>query len=90
VDLRDALADLGVGVRVGLHLGEVETRGTDGAGVAVHLAARVMGTAGEGEIVTTAPLPLATLGGGFAFEPVGTRSLKGVDDHFELFRLTGE
>lgn len=90
VDLRAALASLGVGVRMGLHLGEVETRGTDVAGVAVHLAARVMGTAGEGEIVTTATLPLATLGSGFTFESVGTRSLKGFDDAFELFRLTVE
>jgi class 3 adenylate cyclase/alpha-beta hydrolase superfamily lysophospholipase len=86
-ELRTRLADLGVGVRMGLHLGEVETRGPDVAGVAVHLAARVMGTAGDGEIITTAALPLATLGGGFSFETCGARFLKGFDDHFELFRL---
>ena len=90
VELRTVLADLGVGVRMGLHLGEVETRGSDVAGIAVHLAARVMGTAGDGEIVTTAALPLATLGGGFTFEPCGTRSLKGFDEGFELFRLATE
>jgi class 3 adenylate cyclase/pimeloyl-ACP methyl ester carboxylesterase len=88
VALRDALADVGLAVRMGLHLGEVETRGTDVAGVAVHLAARVMGAAGTGEIVATATLPLATLGGGFDFEPLGPHPLKGFDDGFELYRLT--
>lgn len=87
VALRDALAGVGLEVRMGLHLGEVETRGTDVAGVAVHLAARVMGAAGNGEIVTTATLPLATLGSDFVFEPLGARGLKGFDDGFELFRL---
>lgn len=89
VALRDALAAVGLQVRMGLHLGEVETRGTDVAGIAVHLAARVMGTAGDGEIVTTAALPLATLGGGIDFEPLGARPLKGFDDEFELFRVAG-
>jgi class 3 adenylate cyclase/pimeloyl-ACP methyl ester carboxylesterase len=87
VALRAALDGIGLGVRMGIHLGEVETRGTDVAGVAVHLAARVMGAADDGEILTTAALPLSTLGGGFAFAPVGSRPLKGFDEEYELFRL---
>lgn len=87
VELRRLLGDLGIGVRMGLHLGEVETRGSDVAGVAVHLAARVMGAADDGEIVAAATLPLAVLGGDFTFEPCGARRLKGFDEEFELFRL---
>lgn len=87
--LRDSLTELGIGVRMGLHLGEVEQRGLDVAGVAVHLAARVMSTAGDGQILTTAALPLATLGSGFRYESRGVSTLQGFDDEFELFRLLG-
>ena len=88
--LRDAMADLDLGVRMGLHLGEVEGRGTDVAGVAVHLAARVMSAADDGEILTIAALPLSTLGGGTGFESCGAHALNGFDDVFELFRLIGK
>jgi class 3 adenylate cyclase len=57
--------------------------------VAVHLAARVMSAADDGQILTTAALPLATLGGGFTFESRGLHALKGFDDDFELFGLVG-
>jgi class 3 adenylate cyclase len=41
-------------VRIGLHAAEANRRGDDYSGVAVHVAARVAGLAGEGEIVATA------------------------------------
>jgi class 3 adenylate cyclase len=37
VAIRDALRQLGIDVRVGLHTGEIEQRGDDVAGIAVHL-----------------------------------------------------
>lgn len=87
VALRTRLRELGLVVRMGVHLGEIERRGDDVAGLAVHLAARVMAAAGGGQILASAAVPLATLGGGFTFEPSGSRRLKGFDDEFELFRL---
>jgi class 3 adenylate cyclase len=72
---------------MGVHLGEIEGRGADVAGVAVHLASRVMAAGDAGDILTTAAVPLATLGGGFTFESCGRHRLKGFDDAFELFRL---
>jgi class 3 adenylate cyclase len=38
----DSLQPLGVEIRAGLHTGEVENRGSDIAGIAVHIAARVL------------------------------------------------
>ena len=40
--IRDAVAQVGLGIRVGVHTGEVELRGADIAGMAVHIAARVV------------------------------------------------
>ena len=39
--MRDAMHQIGVQIRAGLHVGEIELRGDDVAGVAVHVAARV-------------------------------------------------
>lgn len=85
VALRARLEELGLEVRMGVHLGEIERRGEDVAGVAVHLAARVMAAADGGEILTSAAIPLATMGGGFSFQSCGHRTLKGFDEEFELF-----
>ncbi len=88
--LREQLGGVGLGVRMGVHLGEIEGRGADVAGVAVHLAARVMALATAGDILTTAAVPLATMGGGFTFQSCGHHRLKGFDEEFELFRLLGK
>jgi class 3 adenylate cyclase len=48
-----------------------------------------MSAANAGEILTTAAVPLATMGGGFTFESCGRHDLKGFDDSFELFRVIG-
>ena len=87
IALRALLGDVGLGVRMGVHLGEIEGRGADIAGLAVHLAARVMSAAAAGEILTTAVVPLATLGSGFVFESCGNHDLKGFEQEFELFRV---
>ena len=39
--------------RIGLHAGEVELRGDDLGGIAVHLGARVVATASPGEVVVS-------------------------------------
>ncbi len=45
LEIRDGLARLELDVRVGLHIGEVERRGADVAGIAVHLGARIAAAA---------------------------------------------
>src|SRR5262249_23437573 len=49
--IAEGMPPLGIQVRAGLHTGEVERTDTDVLGIAVHLAARIMGTAGAGEVV---------------------------------------
>jgi class 3 adenylate cyclase len=79
---------LGLDVRSGLHTGEIEMRGTDVSGLAVHLAQRVCGLAGGGEVLVSRTVTDLVVGSGIAFEEHGTHELKGVPGHWQLFTVT--
>ena len=85
--IRAGLRDLELEVRVGLHTGECERLGDDIGGIAVHIAARVLGQAGAGEIVCSRTVKDLVAGSGFAFADRGTRSLKGVPDSWQLYAV---
>jgi class 3 adenylate cyclase len=51
--LSSAAGERGVPVRAGLHTGEIEMRGSDVGGVAVHAAARVMSASNPGEVLVS-------------------------------------
>jgi class 3 adenylate cyclase len=76
--LRDRLRALGIEIRAGLHTGEIEIRGDDIGGIGVHIAARISGLAGAGEILTSRTLKDLTAGSGLIFTDRGIRALKGV------------
>src|SRR5207249_5191085 len=50
---RERLQSLDLAIRTGIHTGEVEMRGDDVGGMAVHLAARIMAAARKGEILVS-------------------------------------
>jgi class 3 adenylate cyclase/pimeloyl-ACP methyl ester carboxylesterase len=75
-------------VRVGVHAGEVEQRGDDIAGLAVHLAQRVCGQAAPGEVWVSRGLPDLVLGAGLAFADRGEHQLKGLDEPMHLWSVT--
>lgn len=83
--IRSAVAPLGLEVRGGLHTGEVEIRGDDISGLAVHIAARVAALAGAGEVLTSRTVRDLVAGSGIAFAPRGTHELKGVPGRWELY-----
>ncbi len=85
--LRDALEPLGLTIRAGLHVGEVEVRDGDISGIAVHVAARVLGHAGPGELLTSAAVPLLVTGSDIEFEVRGDRELKGIRGVWQLFAV---
>jgi class 3 adenylate cyclase len=87
IDLRSALKGIGLPIRAGMHAGEVEIRGVDVAGIAVHIAARVMGAAGPGEILTSRTVRDLVFGSQFVFEDRGTHHLKGIDEAWGLLAL---
>jgi class 3 adenylate cyclase/pimeloyl-ACP methyl ester carboxylesterase len=76
---------LGIEARSGLHAGEVELIGDDIAGIGVHIAARVVGHAGAGEVIVSRTVKDLVAGSGVRFEDRGAQMLKGVPDEWRLF-----
>jgi class 3 adenylate cyclase len=87
IALGDALRPMGLEIRAGLHTGEVEMRGTDIAGIAAHIAARVLEAARPGELLVSAAVPMLVAGSGFEFEDRGEYELKGVPGNWKLFTV---
>jgi class 3 adenylate cyclase len=86
-EIRDAVRDIGLEVRAGLHTGEVETRGGAVTGVAVHVGARVAAAAQAGEVLVTSTVQMLVLGSGIAFSDRGMHQLKGVAEPWQLFAV---
>ena len=88
--ISDAVRELGIEIRSGLHAGEVEAiEGTIG-GIAVHTAARVAAHAGPGEVLVSSALRDFVAGSGWSFEDRGAHALKGVPGEWRLYAATGD
>lgn len=85
--LRDAVADLGVEVRAGLHTGEIEMRGADIGGIAVHIAQRICSVAHSREIVASSTVKDLVAGSGLSFADRGVHRLRGVPDEWPAFTV---
>jgi class 3 adenylate cyclase len=85
VAIRDRLLELGIETRAGLHTGECELVEGDVGGIAVHIAARVMGEAGAGEVLVSATVRDLVTGSGVRFADRGNHSLRGVSGRWPLF-----
>jgi class 3 adenylate cyclase len=86
--IRDAVDALGLDIRIGLHTGEIEVRGDDVAGMAVHIGARVASCAGPGEVLVSGAIPPLVAGSGLVFDDRGDYKLKGVPGTWRLFAVT--
>jgi pimeloyl-ACP methyl ester carboxylesterase len=87
--INEAARELEVEVRVGVHTGECELIGDDVGGMAVHIASRVSGLAGAGEVLVSGTVFGTVVGGPFTFEDRGFHELKGVPGRWPLFALGG-
>jgi class 3 adenylate cyclase len=85
--LRDAMTRAGVELRAGIHTGEVEQRGSDIGGIAVHLAARVQALAGAREVMVSRTVADLVAGSGIAFSDRGEHELKGVPGRWRLLAV---
>jgi class 3 adenylate cyclase/pimeloyl-ACP methyl ester carboxylesterase len=83
----DAVRALGIEVRVGIHAGEVEVRGADVAGLAVHICARVAALAGASEVLVSSTVRDIVAGSRRKFVDRGEHELKGIPDRWRLFAL---
>jgi class 3 adenylate cyclase len=89
-DIIDAVRVLGIEVRVGIHAGEVEVRGADVAGMAVHIGARVAALAGPSEVLVSSTVRDIVTGSRHRFADRGESALKGVPGEWHLCALVRE
>jgi class 3 adenylate cyclase len=89
-EIVDAVRVLGIEVRVGIHAGEVEVRGADVAGMAVHIGARVAALAGASEVLVSSTVREIVTGSRHRFDDRGESALKGVPGQWRLCALVRE
>jgi len=87
--LVDGARGLGLELRAGVHVGEVELRGADVGGIAVNVAARIEALARPGEVLVSRTVTDLVAGSGLAFTDRGTHLLKGVAEKRQVFAVTG-
>ncbi len=89
LSLRDGAGHLGIQIRAGVHVGEIERRGDDVSGIGVHLAARLAADAGADEVVVSNTVVDLVEGSGITFADRGIRTLKGIAEPRRLWTVTG-
>jgi uncharacterized protein (TIGR00369 family) len=85
--IRDAVRGLGIEVRAGVHTGECEVSRDDVAGIAVHVAARVLGAAEAGEVLVSSTVKDLVTGSGLRFADRGRHELKGIEGDWALYAV---
>ncbi len=86
----EAVHELGLDVRVGLHTGECELVDGKVAGIAVHTGARIAAQAHPGEVLVSGTVKDLVAGSMIAFEERGAHELKGIPGRWQLFAATGD
>ena len=79
---------LGIEIRAGAHVGEVEQVGRKVAGITVPIASRIMSLAGPGEVLVSATVRDLAAGARLRFEDRGNHSLKGVPGTWQVFAVS--
>jgi class 3 adenylate cyclase/streptogramin lyase len=86
--ISDAVRELGIEIRCGIHTGQTESLGGKTQGIAVVIGARVMSLAGAGEILVTSTTKELVTGSSFRFEDLSAHELKGVPGTWQVFDVT--
>jgi class 3 adenylate cyclase len=83
--ISEAVEDLGLQVRAGLHTGEVEMTDNDLSGIAVHIASRIAATAQPGQVLVSSTVRDLVAGSNIRFRDEGSHRLKGLEERVRLF-----
>lgn len=86
----ESVQSLGIEVRAGIHTGEVELHGDDIAGIAVAIGARIGALAGPSEVLVSQTIRDLVAGSGLVFDDAGEQVLKGVPEHWRVYRVSAD
>jgi class 3 adenylate cyclase len=84
-EIAERVGDLGVETRAGVHIGECEVIDGKPGGLAVSIAARLLGTAGPREVIVSQTVKDLVAGSGFSLVDRGEHALKGIPDRWRLY-----
>jgi pimeloyl-ACP methyl ester carboxylesterase len=85
--ITEGVKAIGLAAKVGIHSGEIELRGSDVAGIAVHIASRVGSLAQPSEVLASETVKGIVAGSGIVFEERGEHELKGIPERWRLFAV---
>lgn len=85
--IAQAVGELGLQVRAGVHTGEVELANDGVRGIAVHVGARVAAQAQPGEVLVSQTVKDLVAGSGLAFDERGVTTLRGVPGEWRLYAV---
>jgi class 3 adenylate cyclase/pimeloyl-ACP methyl ester carboxylesterase len=85
--IREALADVGMTVRAGLHTGECELNEGKVGGIAVHIGSRVADHAGPGQVLVSSTVKDLVAGSGIRFDERGPHELRGIPGEWSLYAV---
>jgi class 3 adenylate cyclase/esterase/lipase len=85
--ISEAVGELGIDVRAGLHTGECEVVDGKVAGIAVHTGARVASQAQPGEVLVSSTVKDLVAGSEIQFADRGVAALKGIPGEWRLFAV---
>ena len=86
-NVRHELKQLGIQIRAGIHIGEIDLMGEDIGGIAVNIAARILSEANDSEVWVSQTVKDLVVGSGFEFVDKGKRELKGVPGEWSLYAV---
>jgi class 3 adenylate cyclase/quercetin dioxygenase-like cupin family protein len=87
LEVRAAVRGIGLGIRAGIHTGEVDVVPGGIRGVAVHETARIMALGDAGDILVSSTTRELSAGSGFTYEDRGIHHLKGIPAPRRVFAL---
>jgi class 3 adenylate cyclase len=85
--MHQAARDIGLNLRIGIHAGEIELRGDDVGGIAVHTAARICALGNSDETLVSTTVADLVSGSGVRFQDRGTHELKGIPGPRQLLAV---
>ena len=85
--VRDAVRELGIEIRAGLHAGECELLDAKVTGIAVSLGARVAARAAPNEVLVSSTVKDLVAGSGIEFDDRGSADLKGIPGEWRLYAV---
>ena len=87
LEFQSEIKSLGIECRCGLHIGQIEWRGSDISGIAVNIASRVMDLSQPNRVSITKTLGDLISGSRIDTKSLGLHTLKGINDNIEILEV---